>query len=100
MSDSWVPGITFVAACYAVTWLAWAGFHSAAATGKMWAFWAFLLITVWSPTFIALAITMFFGGLSGLQTLLRRLFRLPSLPGSLLISAIVLPSSSLLVTTF
>jgi len=25
---------------YAVTWLAWAGLHSAAATGKIWAFWA------------------------------------------------------------
>jgi hypothetical protein len=52
MSDSWVPAINFVAGCYAVTWLAWAGFHSAAATGKMWAFWAFLLVTVWSPQVI------------------------------------------------
>jgi len=78
MSHSWVPAIAFVAACYAVTWLAWAGFHSAAATGKMWAFWAFLLVTVWSPTFIALAITALFDRFSGVQTLLRRLFRLPS----------------------
>jgi membrane protease YdiL (CAAX protease family) len=99
MSDSWVPAITFVAACYAVTWLAWAGFHSAAATGKMWAFWAFLIITVWSPTFIALAIATLFGGLSGVQTLLRRLFRLPSSAWSWYIAAIVLPSLSVLVAT-
>jgi uncharacterized protein len=99
MSHSWVPAITFVAACYAVTWLAWARFHSAAATGKMWAFWAFLLVTVWSPTFIALAIAMLFDGLSGLATLLRRLFRLPSSAWSWYIAAIVLPSSSVLVAT-
>ena len=99
MSDSWVPAITFVAGCYAVTWLAWADFHSAAATGKMWAFWAFLLVTVWSPTFIALAITALFDRLSGVQTLLRRLFRLPSSAWSWYLAAIVLPSSSVFVAT-
>lgn len=99
MSDSCLPAITFVASCYAVTWLAWAGFHGAAATGKMWAFWAFLLVTVWSPTFIALAITTSFSGLSGVQTLLRRLFRLPSSAWRWYIAAIVLPSSSVLVAT-
>jgi CAAX protease family protein len=98
-SHSWVPAITFVAACYAVTWLAWAGFHGAAATGKMWAFWAFLLVTVWSPTVIALAIATSFDGLSGLATLLRRLFRLPSSAWSWYVAAIVLPSSSVLVAT-
>ena len=99
VSHSWVPAIIFVAACYAVTWLAWAGFHSAAATGKMWAFWAFLLVTVWSPTFIALAITMLFGGIWGVQTLLRRLFRVPSSAWSWYIAGIVLPSASVLVAT-
>src|SRR2546429_1464203 len=99
MSHSWVPAVTFVAACYAVTWLAWSGLHNAAATGKMWAFWIFLLVTVWSPTFIALAITTLFGGLSGVQTLLRRLFRLPSSAWSWYIAAIVLPSSCVLVAT-
>jgi membrane protease YdiL (CAAX protease family) len=99
MSDSWVPAITFVTACYAVTWLAWAGFHSAAATGKMWAFWAFLLVTVWSPTLIALAIAMSFGGLSGVRALLRRLFQLRSSVLIWYIAAIILPSSSVLVAT-
>jgi len=99
MSDSLVPAITFFAGCYAVTWLAWAGFHSAAATGKMWAFWAFLLVTVWSPTFIALAIAMLFDGLPGLAALLRRLFRLPSSAWSWYLAAILLPSSSVFVAT-
>lgn len=99
MSDSWVPAMTFVAACYAVTWLAWAGFHSAAATGKMWAFWAFLLVTVWSPTLIALAMAMSFGGLLGVRTLLRRLFPLRSSVLIWYIAAIILPSSSVLVAT-
>jgi membrane protease YdiL (CAAX protease family) len=99
MSDSWVPAITFVAACYAVTWVAWAGFHSAAAIGKMWAFWAFLLVTVWSPTLIALATAMLFGGLSGVRTLLRRLFPLGSSVLIWYIAAIILPSSSVLVAT-
>jgi len=99
MSHSWVPAVTFVAACYAVTWLAWSGLHSPAATGKMWAFWTFLLVTVWSPTFIALAITTLFGGLSGVQTLLRRLLQLPSSAWRWYIAAIVLPSSCVLVAT-
>jgi hypothetical protein len=38
MSHSWEPAITFVAACYAVTWLAWARLHSAAATGAFGVF--------------------------------------------------------------
>jgi membrane protease YdiL (CAAX protease family) len=99
MPGYWVPAITFVAGCYAVTWLAWAGFHSAAATGKMWAFWAFLLVTVWSPTFIALAITALFDRLSGVGTLLRRLFQLPSWSWSWYLAAIVLPSLCVLVAT-
>src|SRR5207302_7553235 len=40
-----------------------------------------------------------FSGLSGIQTLLRRLFRLPSSVWSWYIAAIVLPSSCVLVAT-
>src|ERR1700730_7392976 len=75
-SASWLPVITFVAGCYAATWLAWERVHSGAARGEMSACWGFLLVTVWSPTFLALATTMAFGGISGARILLRRLFRL------------------------
>jgi membrane protease YdiL (CAAX protease family) len=94
-SRSWLPAVTFVAACYAVTWLACVGFRSAAADGEMWAFWAFLLVTVWSPTFIALAITMVFGGPSSVRSLLRR-FRLRSSGLVWYIAALLLPALSVL----
>jgi membrane protease YdiL (CAAX protease family) len=95
-SRSWLPAVTFVGACYAVTSLACVGFRSAAANGEMWAFWAFLLVTVWSPTFIALAITMVFGGPSSARSLLRRLVPLRSSGLTWCIAAIVLPASSVL----
>jgi uncharacterized protein len=71
------------------------GFGSAAANGEMWAFWAFLLFTVWSPTFIALAITMVFGGPSSVRSLLRR-FRLRSSGLVWYIAALLLPALSVL----
>jgi uncharacterized protein len=94
-SRSWLPAVTFVAACYAVTWLACVGFYSAAANREMWAFWAFLLVTVWSPTFIALALTMVFGGPSSVRSLLQR-FRLRSSELTWYIAALLLPALSVL----
>jgi membrane protease YdiL (CAAX protease family) len=93
---SWLPAVTFVAACYAVTWLACVGFRSAAANGQMWAFWAFILVTVWSPTCIALAVTMVFGGPSSVRSLLGRLVWLRSSGLTWYIAAVVLPASSVL----
>jgi membrane protease YdiL (CAAX protease family) len=91
----WLPTVTFVAACYAVTWLACVGFRSAAANGQMWAFWAFILVTVWSPTCIALAITMVFGGPSSVRSLLGR-FRFRSSGLTWYIAALLLPALSVL----
>lgn len=94
---AWLPAVTFVAACYAVTWLACFGFRDAAANGRMWAFWAFILLTVWSPTFIALVVTIVFWGLSGVRSLLGRLVWSRSSGWIWYIAAIALPALSVLV---
>jgi membrane protease YdiL (CAAX protease family) len=94
-SRPWVAAVMFVAACYAVTWLACVVFRSAAANREMWAFWTFILVTVWSPTFIAVAITIVFGGPSSFRSLLRRL-RLRSSGLTWYIAALLLPVSSVL----
>jgi uncharacterized protein len=98
-TPDWLPIIAFVVACYAVTWLACIGFRRAAANGEMWAFWTFLLVTVWSPTFVAIVVTMFLGGYSDTRNLLRRLFRRPSLARIWYLVAIVFPSLAVFVAT-
>ena len=45
------------------------------AEGHLWALFAFLFVTVWSPTVIALALSLIFSGTSGIRKLLGLLFR-------------------------
>ena len=65
----------FVLAAYGVTWLACLSLRSAVAAGKLWAFFTFLFITVWSPTVIALVLSFGFNGAPAVRELLGLLFR-------------------------
>jgi uncharacterized protein len=74
-SSEWVPILAFVLLANAVTWLACLLLRSTFAAGHLWALFTFLFITVWSPTVIALALSLSFEGISGFRSLLGCLFR-------------------------
>jgi len=88
--------IAFVAAVYAITWTACLLLRDAAAAGNIRAIWTFILVTVWSPTAVALAATALLGGTAAVRTLLRRLFR-PVANARWYCIALLLPISVVLV---
>jgi hypothetical protein len=69
------PILAFIVLANAVTWLACLLLRSTFAAGHLWALFTFVFITVWSPTVIALALSLFFGGTSAVRNLLGCLFR-------------------------
>ncbi len=69
------PIWAFLLAAYVITWLACLSLRSAAAAGQLWAFFIFLFITVWSPTVIALFLSLSFNGAFGVRELLGLLFQ-------------------------
>jgi len=72
---SWAPLITFLGMTYAVSWAALFFLRNAAQSGITRAFWNFILVTVWSPTIIAILTTLVLQGHSGVRDLFRLLFR-------------------------
>ncbi len=73
--QSWAPVVTFAVATYAVTWAAFFSFRPGAESGSGRAVWDFILVTVWSPTIIAVLTAALFNGSRGVGTLVRSLFR-------------------------
>ena len=95
-SESLGQVIAFLGATYAITWTACLLLRSAAAAGDVRAIWTFILVTVWSPTLVALATKGIFGGGPAIQELLHRLFRrLAHSNGYIL--ALVVPASLVLL---
>lgn len=74
-SFEWGPVPAFVVLAYAVGWLACLLLRSTFAAGHLWAFFTFVFVTVWPPTVIALALSFFFEGTSGVRNLVGLLFR-------------------------
>ena len=74
-SSEWGPILAFIALANAVTWSACLLLRSTFAAGHLWALFTFLFVTVWSPTVIALALSLSFEGTSGARNLLGFLFR-------------------------
>jgi membrane protease YdiL (CAAX protease family) len=69
------PILAFIVLANAVTWLACLLLRSTFAAGHLWALFTFVFVTVWSPTVIALALSFFYEGTSGVRSLLGLLFR-------------------------
>jgi len=88
----WLQVATFVVITYAVSWVALLLLRNAAESGRAWAFWIFLLITVWSPTIVALLTAFLFDGGSGVHQLLGFLFRRLAHPRSWYVVAVVIPA--------
>lgn len=65
--------------------------RNAAPAGQTRAFWIFLLVTVWSPTIIALLTVLLFNGRSGFRQLIGLLFRRLARPRSWYAIAVVVP---------
>lgn len=84
--------VVFVIAVNAVTWGACLLLRGAAAAGDTSAMWTFLLLTVWSPTLVALAATAVLGGKSEVRALTSRLFRSPA-HGWWYLAALVVPAA-------
>jgi membrane protease YdiL (CAAX protease family) len=74
-SSEWGSILAFIVLANAVTWLACLLLRSTFAAGHIWALFTFLFVTVWSPTVIALALSLSFEGASGVRNLLGLLFR-------------------------
>ena len=74
-SSEWGPVLAFIVLANAVTWLACLLLRSTFAAGHLWVLFTFVFVTVWSPTLIALALSFFFEGTSGVGNLLGFLFR-------------------------
>jgi membrane protease YdiL (CAAX protease family) len=70
--------------------------RGAAAAGNVRAIWTFILLTVWSPTLVALTTKALFGGVPALRVLLHRLFRRLSHPNGYLL-ALAMPASLVLL---
>ena len=74
-SSGWGAIVAFIVLANAVTWSACLLLRPAFAAGHLWALFTFLFVTVWSPTVIALALSLFFEGTTGAHNLLGLLFR-------------------------
>ena len=75
ITSEWGPILAFIVLANAVTWLACLLLRSTFAAGHLWALFTFVFVTVWSPTVIALALSFFYEGTSGVRSLLGLLFR-------------------------
>lgn len=73
--SEWPAILAFIVLANVVTWAACFLFRSSMTEGHLWALFAFLFITVWSPTLIALILSLIFGGTLEARRLLGRLFR-------------------------
>jgi uncharacterized protein len=87
----WAPAAMFVVITYAVSWVALLLLRNAAQSGSIRAFWIFVLVTVWSPTIVALLTALLFDGRSGVRQLLALLFRHLERPRSWYVVAVVVP---------
>jgi membrane protease YdiL (CAAX protease family) len=74
-SSEWGAILAFIVLANAVTWLGCLLLRSTFTAGHLWALFTFVFVTVWSPTVIALALSFFFEGTSGVHNLLGFLFR-------------------------
>lgn len=70
----------FLLAMYGVSWTLWFLLRPAAAQGQVWAVLGWLFPVVWSPTVVALILTLFGKGVTGVKQELR--IRLSYRPGS------------------
>ena len=60
-SSEWSAILAFIVLANVVTWVACFLFRSSMAEGHLWALFAFLFVTVWSPTVIAVILSLIFG---------------------------------------
>jgi membrane protease YdiL (CAAX protease family) len=87
----WAPVAAFVVITYAVSWVALLLLRNAAQFDTTRAFWIFVLVTVWSPTIVALLTALLFNGRLGVRQLLGLLFRRLAQPRSWYVVAVVVP---------
>jgi len=85
--------ITFVAANYATTWFACLILRPKSAAGAAWPAWVFIFVTVWSPTLLALLISLILDGVPGVRNLFSRLFRRLSPNKLWYVMALLLPAA-------
>ncbi len=93
-SSAWSAILAFIVLANAVTWAACFSFRSSMAEGHLWALFAFLFVTVWSPTIIAVILSLAFHGAPGARRLLGLLFRRLSEHTSWYLIGIVVPIAS------
>lgn len=93
-SSEWSAILAFILLANVVTWAACFLFRSSMAEGHLWALFAFLFVTVWSPTVIAVILSLIFQGAPGARRLLGLLFRRLSEHTSWYLIAILVPIAS------
>jgi uncharacterized protein len=74
-SSEWSAILAFIVLVNVVGCVACFSFRSSMAEGHLWAFFAFVFVTVWSPTVIAVILSLIFEGTRGARRLLGLLFR-------------------------
>ena len=65
-SSEWSAILAFILLANVATWAACFLFRSSMTEGHLWALFAFLFVTVWSPTVIAVLLSLIFQGGPGL----------------------------------
>ncbi len=94
---SWWSIILFLLLVNVVTWVACFLLRSQFTAGHLWALFAFIFITVWSPTVISLALSLRPNDRGGSRTLLGLLFRRPAGNAAWYLIAIILPVASVVI---
>ncbi len=99
--SGWTAILAYVVLANAVTWAACILFRSSMAEGHLWALFTFLFVTVWSPTVIAVILSLIFSGASGARKLFGLLLRRLSEHRSWYLIGIMVPIASvaLAITT-
>jgi membrane protease YdiL (CAAX protease family) len=90
-SSEWGAIAAFIVLANAITWLACLLLRPVFAARHLWALFTFIFVTVWSPTVIALALSLFSEGTTGVRNLLRLLFRSFSKNGLWYLVGVVVP---------
>jgi uncharacterized protein len=90
-SSGWGAIAAFIVLANAITWLACLLLRPVFAAGHVWAIFTFIFVTVWSPTVIALALSLFSEGTTGVRNLLGLLLRGFSKNGLWYLIAVVVP---------
>ena len=91
--------LLFLAAVNSVPWSLYFLLRDAAAEGEVWALFAWLLPTVWSPTIVALLLTRWADGPTGIRAALGRL-RYPRDGGRSLAIAAAVPATATATAVF